>query len=220
MMNSFKTVGLNTYEVIKNDIICGILPPLKKLKLSELKIKYNTSVSTLREILSRLSGDGFVVSKEQKGFYVSAVSKSDLFEIANLRILIESHALQQSIKNTNPEWEGLLISAHHKLKFYENEMLQNKTDDRNNWKKHDSEFHQVLVQNCGSKNLIELHKLIFDKYLRYQLLILTFRGSKSIQEHQDILDFTLGKNYEKAQFVLKTHITNGIDHALQNFKLD
>ena len=95
-----------------------------------------------------------------------------------------------------------------------------KTDDRNNWKKHDSEFHQVLVQNCGSKNLIELHKLIFDKYLRYQLLILTFRGSKSVQEHQDILDFTLGKNYEKAQFVLKTHITNGIDHALQNFKLD
>ena len=31
IMNSFKTVGLNTYEVIKNDIICGILPPLKKL---------------------------------------------------------------------------------------------------------------------------------------------------------------------------------------------
>ena len=62
--------------------------------------------------------------------------------------------------------------------------------------------------------------MIFDKYLRYQLLILTFRGSKSIKEHQDILDFTLGKNYEKAQFVLKTHITNGIDHALQNFKLD
>jgi DNA-binding GntR family transcriptional regulator len=125
-----------------------------------------------------------------------------------------------SIKNTNPEWEGLLISAHHKLKFYENEMLQNKTDDRNNWKKHDSEFHQVLVQNCGSKNLIELHKLILDKYLRYQLLILTFRGSKSIQEHKDILDFTLGKSYEKAQFILKTHITNGIDHSLQNFKFD
>ena len=88
MINSFKTVGLNTYEVIKNDIIFGILPPLKKLKLSELKIKYNTSVSTLREILSRLSGDGFVVSKEQKGFYVSEVSKSDLFEIAVPKVSI------------------------------------------------------------------------------------------------------------------------------------
>ncbi|MDG2459117.1 MAG: GntR family transcriptional regulator [Alphaproteobacteria bacterium] len=220
MINSFKTVGLNTYEVIKNDIICGILPPLKKLKLSDLKIKYNTSVSTLREILSRLSGDGFVVSKEQKGFYVSAVSKSDLIEIANLRILIESHALEQSIKKSNPEWEGLLVSAHHKLKFYENEMLKNETDDRNNWKKYDSDFHQALVKNCGSINLIELHKLVFDKYLRYQLLILSFRGPKSIEEHQKILDFTLNKNYEKAQSVLKKHIINGINHAVKNFKWD
>ena len=37
MINSFKTVGTNTYEVIKNDIIFGVLPPLKKLKLLELK---------------------------------------------------------------------------------------------------------------------------------------------------------------------------------------
>ena len=220
MTNSFKTVGTNTYEVIKNDIIFGVLPPLKKLKLLELKKKYITSVSTLREILSRLSGDGFVVSKEQKGFYVSAVSKSDLIEIANLRILIESHALEQSIKNSNPEWEGLLVSAHHKLKFYENEMLKNETDDRNNWKKYDSDFHQALVKNCGSINLIELHKLVFDKYLRYQLLILSFRGPKSIEEHQKILDFTLNKNYEKAQSVLKNHIINGINHAVKNFKWD
>ena len=144
MINPFKTVGANTYEAIKNDIIFGILPPLKKLKLLELKKEYNASVSTLREILSRLSGDGFVVSKEQKGFYVSAVSKSDLVEIGNLRILIESHALEKSIKNSNPEWEGSLVSAHHKLKFYEDEILANKTDDRNKWKNYDSDFHQAL----------------------------------------------------------------------------
>tara|TARA_B110000037_G_scaffold196418_1_gene233603 strand:+ start:192 stop:332 length:141 start_codon:yes stop_codon:yes gene_type:complete len=37
MINPVKTVGTNTYEVIKNDIIFGVLPPLKKLKLLELK---------------------------------------------------------------------------------------------------------------------------------------------------------------------------------------
>ena len=91
MSNDLRTVGENTYELIKKDIIFGVLPPLKKLKLQELKKIYNASVSTLREILSRLTGDGFVFSEEQKGFYVSPVSKSDLIEIANLRILIESH---------------------------------------------------------------------------------------------------------------------------------
>ena len=218
MINNFKTVSSNTYEIIKRDIIFGVLPPLKKLKLQELKINYNTSISILREILSRLCGDGFVLSEEQKGFRVSPVSKSDLLEIAKLRILIESDALKLSIENSNPEWEGSLLSAHHKLSLYESEMIQNKNDDRMNWKKYDSEFHQTLVKNCGSKNLVELHKLIFDKYLRYQLLVLTFRGKGSIDEHKKLLDFSLKKNFVKAQMILKEHIENGIYHAEKNFK--
>ena len=218
MINNFKTVSSNTYEIIKRDIIFGVLPPLKKLKLQELKINYNTSISILREILSRLCGDGFVVSEEQKGFRVSPVSKSDLLEIAKLRILIESDALKLSIENSNPEWEGSLLSAHHKLSLCESEMIQNKNDDRMNWKKYDSEFHQTLVKNCGSKNLVELHKLIFDKYLRYQLLVLTFRGKGSIDEHKKLLDFSLKKNFVKAQMILKKHIENGIYHAEKNFK--
>src|SRR6056300_1625575 len=110
MIDDLKTVGVSTYENIKRDIIFGNLPPLKKLKLQELKENYNSSISTLREVLSRLSGDGFVCSREQRGFFVSPVSKSDLIEIAHLRILIESHALKKSIKNSNPEWEGELLS--------------------------------------------------------------------------------------------------------------
>lgn len=217
MIDSYKTVGENTYEMIKKDIIFGDLKPLKKLKLNELKNNYKTSISTLREILSRLSGDGFVVYEEQKGFYVSPVSESDLKEIANLRILIESHALKYSLENSNPDWEGSLLAAHHKLNLYENKLLKNKTEERSNWKRYDSEFHQTLVRNCNSKNLIELHKLIFDKYLRYQLLVLTFRGSGSIEEHKKLLDYSLERNFKKAQMVLEEHIQNGIIHANKSF---
>ena len=217
MIDSYKTVGENTYEMIKKDIIFGNLRPLKKLKLNELKINYKISISTLREILSRLSGDGFVVYEEQKGFYVSPVSKSDLKEIANLRILIESHALKYSLENSNPDWEGCLLAAHHKLNLYENKLLKNKTEERSNWKRYDSEFHQTLVRNCNSKNLIELHKLIFDKYLRYQLLVLTFRGSGSIEEHKKLLDYCLERNFKKAQMVLEEHIQNGITHVNKSF---
>ena len=68
MNNNTKTVSANSYEIIKRDIIFGVLPPLKKLKLQKLKENYGTSISILREILSRLTGDGFVISEEQKGF--------------------------------------------------------------------------------------------------------------------------------------------------------
>ena len=95
--------------------------------------------------------------------------------------------------------------------------LRNKTEERSNWKRYDSEFHQTLVRNCNSKNLIELHKLIFDKYLRYQLLVLTFRGSGSIEEHKKLLNYSLERNFKKAQMVLEEHIQNGIIHANKSF---
>jgi DNA-binding GntR family transcriptional regulator len=50
--------------------------------------------------------------------------------------------------------------------------------------------------------------------LRYQFLVLTFRGKNSILEHQKLLDFTLEKNYLKAQKVLEEHIYRGLDNTV------
>ena len=72
------TVGHSTYERIKHDIIFGKLAPGMKLKLNGLKTEYAASVSTLREALNRLASDGFVSAEEQRGFFVTQVSKDDL----------------------------------------------------------------------------------------------------------------------------------------------
>ena len=105
MTRAINTVGSSTYERIKKDIIFGTLAPGSKLKLDALKQQYEASVSTLRETLNRLSSDGFVEAAEQRGFFVRSVSKEDLTEIANLRILLECSALKTSIENGDADWE-------------------------------------------------------------------------------------------------------------------
>ena len=80
------TVGASTYERIRHDIIFGSLRPGVKLKLDPLRKNYGVSVTTLREILNRLVSEGFVRAEEQRGFFVSSVSRVDLIEISNLRI--------------------------------------------------------------------------------------------------------------------------------------
>ena len=79
------TVGTSTFEKIKKDIIFGELAPGVKLKLDTLKGRYSASVSTLRETLNRLASEGFVDAEEQRGFFVTQVSREDLIEITNLR---------------------------------------------------------------------------------------------------------------------------------------
>ena len=119
-MKNMDTIGSSTYKKIKRDIIFGELKPSSKLKLDEIKKKYPVSLSTIRETLNRLSSEGFVVAEEQRGFFVSPFSREDLIEIAKLRILLESYALNLSLKNGDTDWEGNLVAAHHKLSLIEN----------------------------------------------------------------------------------------------------
>ena len=219
MENIQLSVTENIFKKIKYDIVFGNLEPDQKLKLNLLQKEYNVSISILREVLNRLCGDGFIIYKVQKGFFVSPISKKDLYEIADLRITLETHALEISIKNKDYEWEAELLGAYHKLNHAENELEKNNFKVKSLWTKYDAEFHQMLIKKCNSLNLIRIHEVIFDKYLRYQLLILKYRGKDSIKEHKDLLDYSLISNIQKAQNTLRDHIKKGVDYASSNLSL-
>ena len=217
MQKQLNTVGANTYETLKHDIIFGRLAPGSKLKLEALKNQYAASVSTLRETLSRLASEGFVAAEEQRGFFVAPVSKDDLIEIANLRILLECYALKTSIQNGDAEWEGNLVAAYYKLNLMEKRMLSGDHSVKETWKRYDSEFHQAMIQACNSKNLLALHSTIYDKYLRYQMQVLTFRGQDAADEHKNILDAALARDTKRAQQILENHIRGGLNHSMTAF---
>ena len=219
MENIQLSVTESIFKKIKYDIVLGNLKPNQRLKLKLLQKEYNVSISILREVLNRLCGDGFIIYKVQKGFFVSPISKEDLHEIANLRIILETHALEISIKNKDYEWEAELLGAYHKLNHAENELEKNNLNAKSLWTKYDAEFHQMLIKKCNSLNLIRIHEVIFDKYLRYQLLILKYRGKDSIKEHKDLLDYSLISNIQKAQNTLRDHIKKGVDYASSNLSL-
>lgn len=211
---SAATVGASTYERIKHDIIFGILEPGAKLKLDALKKQYEASVSTLRETLNRLASDGFVEAAEQRGFFVRPVSKDDLQEIAELRILLECSALKTSIENGDADWEGDLVAAHHKLHVMEQKMLSGDTSEKETWKHYDWGFHQAMIQACNSSNLLSLHSVVYDKYLRYQMLVLTDRGQVAVDEHKVMFEAALARDVPLSQKLLEQHIHNGLVHTM------
>src|SRR6187549_3715917 len=73
-----ETIGDDGYRRIRTDIVLGRLQPRQKLKLDGLKESYGVSVSTLREILNRLTSDGLVLAEGRRGFEVAPVSANNL----------------------------------------------------------------------------------------------------------------------------------------------
>ena len=217
MAKSRNVVGASTYQRIKRDIIFGDLAPGSKLKLDGLRVRYSASMSTLRETLNRLASEGFVDAQDQRGFFVTPVSREDLIEIANLRVLLECHALRLSVENGDTDWEGNLVAAHHKLHLMEQKMLEGDDSQKEDWKRYDWEFHLAMIEACGSKNLLSLHAVLYDKYLRYQMLVLTYRGEEAVEEHREMFDAALARDVERAAKTLQTHIEKGLQHTLAAF---
>jgi DNA-binding GntR family transcriptional regulator len=209
-----ETPGERAYRRIRADILFGRLAPGQKLKLDRIKKDYDVSVSTLREILNRLSSEKLVIAEGQRGFEVPPVSIDDLKEIAALRQLLELHALEQSFQSGDVEWEGRVVAAHHKLSLGEEKMKAGDRSETELWKRYDWEFHQALISACGSHTLKETHAGVFDKYLRYQMVALSYRGDIAVREHRTLLQCALKRDVATACKVLIAHIQGGVEHAL------
>jgi DNA-binding GntR family transcriptional regulator len=208
------SVAASAYQRIRGDILFGRLPPGRKLKLDQLRAAYGASVSTLREILSRLQSERLVVAEGQKGFSVAPISVANLIEIAALRRLLECRALEQSFRSGGVEWESRVVAAHHRLAHMETRMAAGDRSGTETWKRYDWEFHQALISGCGSRLLTDTHAAVFDKYLRYQMIALSYRGAIAAEEHAELMRCALDRDIDRAAAVLARHVEGGVEHAL------
>jgi len=212
-MNS-ETAGEKAYRQIRRDILFGRLEPSQRLRLDDLRESYGISISTLREVLNRLAAEGLIVAEGARGFEVGPISPTNLKELASLRLLLECHALQQSFATGDMEWEGRVVAAHHKLATMETRMLNGDQSVLEPLKRYDWEFHHALLSACGSNVMLDAHAAVFDKYHRYLMIALIFRGEVSAREHRELLECALKRDFQTAQKTLSQHINDCVSYTL------
>lgn len=208
------SIADQAYNRLRADIVLARLKPGAKLRLERLAQDYGASVSTLREILNRLSSEGLVLAEEQRGFQVMPVSAAGFEDVAAMRLLLETHALPLSFAAGDLEWESRVVAAHHKLAAMERRMVAGDPDGTELWKRYDREFHQSLIEACGSQTLVDLYAGVFDQYLRYQMAAVVFRGEIAAREHAELLNCALERRAETACEVVARHVNGCVDHTL------
>lgn len=211
---NIETAGGRVYRRLRSDILTGRLKPEQRLRLEALKESYGISISTLRELLNRLTSEGLIVAESARGFEVAPVSPENFKEIAHLRLLLEIHALERSFAAGDMEWEGRVVAAHHKLASIESRIANGGARDDELLKRYDSGFHQALLSACGSKVLLEAHSAVFDKYIRYLMIAVIFRGEAAAREHRQLLECALKRDAQTAKKILTRHIQDCVAYTL------
>ena len=203
-----KTMTDSVYHQIREAIIQGKHAPETKLKIEQLKKTYGVGATPIREALSRLSSDGFVITEGQRGFKSAPISIKDLQDVTDLRVMLENKALAKSIEQGDDNWESRVVAAFYQLTKAE----KNKAPDNlDSWEQRNREFHEALISACTSDWLIRFYRVLYDQHKRYRNISITSsseinKGRDLHAEHQRIYDAAIARDVETACAESENHI--------------
>ncbi|MGC2454659.1 MAG: GntR family transcriptional regulator [Pseudolabrys sp.] len=203
------TQTINVYDRLREDLLSGRLEPGRKLQMRFLTEAYQVGQTPLREALNRLTAEGLVDSHEQRGFYVTQISRSELEELTKTRCWVESLALRQAMAASTPQWEEALVVAHHRLSRTPRSLNAEQFEDNPEWERLHRIFHRTLIAQCGSRSLIAFCDQLADQLYRYRRLSIqkAFPGRHVADEHHAIVNAALSGDADKAAALLTDHFT-------------
>ncbi|MDA0288063.1 MAG: GntR family transcriptional regulator, partial [bacterium] len=211
------------YDLIRQDILHGQLFPSDKLSLEGLSERYGIGTVPLREALNRLSSEGLVERKSHRGFFVSTISMTDLEELVKTRVWLETLALRESIANGDDSWEEELVLSYHRLSRTHRKLPTDEgAEISEEWEALHRGFHMLLLNRCGSKQLLTFCSSLMDQSVRYRSLSLNttsnqLRREGAAAEHQDILNAALERKADLACELLTHHYKTtleGLRHVI------
>ncbi len=194
-----------TYEELRSDILCGRIPPSKKLRLKDLQERFSTSLSVVREALAKLSSEGLVRALDQRGFITSELSVPDLEDLMQTRRQIEGIAIRQAIEHGTPQWEAKVSAAYAELATLDHE-FGDTNYLREEWIEAHEKFHRCLIEGCKSPSLILICAGLAERTQRYRYLTVSMAPHRDAPaEHKEILQAVLARDADLGQAVLDRH---------------
>jgi DNA-binding GntR family transcriptional regulator len=195
------------YERLRADLLSGQWQPGCKLLMHQLRERYASGASPLREALSRLVTEGLVVHNEQRGFAAAGVSRGELQDIVRNRIALESMALAQGLERRTPVWEESLVLAFHRLSRMPRSAQADSYEENPQWEQLHRAFHQALLAACASPLLLGFCEQLYDRAYRYRQLAArkAYKRRNELDEHRAIFEAVLGGDLAAAQALLAGH---------------
>jgi DNA-binding GntR family transcriptional regulator len=201
------TRGKEVYDVLRAELLNGVLNPGDKLPMVELARRFSVSQSVVREALTRLAEQGLVVATPQRGFRVRQLSVEDIAGLTESRVAVESIALRLAIERGDVRWETEIVAAHHVLE--RTPVLDADGRFHEPWAGVHRDFHRALTAGCNNARLQGVVLALRDSaelYRRWWWALADDRQRDLAGEHRQLKDLTLARDADAAIDALVHHI--------------
>jgi DNA-binding GntR family transcriptional regulator len=203
------------HDILRADILRGVLAPGEPLRLAVLATKYDASMSVVREALGRLAEHNLAALTPNQGFRVVDISRADLIAITELRVMLEGEALRRSIERGDVQWEASVISALHVLERT-TFLLDDEVGSTQEWSDAHAAFHIALVSACDNSRMLALTNSLRDGAEIYRQLSGTsthFKDRDIPHEHRELVELATRRD-ARAVDALVRHLQRTTDDFL------
>jgi DNA-binding GntR family transcriptional regulator len=190
------------YLRLKDDIFEFRLPPGERFTETKMAERYEVSRTPLRDALYRLQREGYLEVAFRGGWQVRNLDFRYFDDLYDLRIVLETVALERicRIRADSGELEELkriwLVTRHERER------------DGRRVSQLDEGFHASLVSAAGNAEMSRVHAELTDKLRILRRLDFTEeeRIDATYQQHAEILQLVLRRDYAESAMLLRSHI--------------
>jgi GntR family transcriptional regulator, carbon starvation induced regulator len=214
---SSRTLASDVFEQLRRDILECRLAPGKRLLFKDLRARYGSGLSPLREALMRLVADDLVILEDHKGFRVAPVSQEELVDLAMTWFELEALSIRQSIKKGDDRWAANIQARFRELSKHRMRTPQGRLDP--GWEPRNLAFHESLYAACGSPSLIRFCRVLSERFSRYRRLWARHLARKRNigKEHEALCRAVLNRDTAAALKALRKHRMTTIQDLLADW---
>ena len=211
-IEGYELLSQKVYRVLKTEIVKGFLGPGTKLFEDKIAAQMGVSRTPVREAIQKLAAEGCIKIAPNQTLIVTEISLEDIKEVLQIRGVLEGLAARMAAKKINrreiEELEkivtqmGLYVTKKHLTSYC-------KVDD---------EFHNLILNVCGNKWIINIRDNLGNFIYRYRIRSLSIPGrlKHSLEEHRKIMESLKKHNSEDADRLSQIHMENTVINILKN----
>ncbi|NIS61678.1 MAG: FCD domain-containing protein [Proteobacteria bacterium] len=191
---------------LEKEILEGTLTPGQRIIEAAICKRLRISRSPVREAFRILESEGFVVREARKGVSVVGLSLQEAEDIYRIRANLESLAAYLAVEKQSPE----VLKKLKKLHIQMTEVAA--AGNVEAYSNLNLEFHDILINACENRRLIQLIKTFSKQTMRYRLEGRSVPGwmNSSLKIHEAIIQSFESGDAEEAERLRKNAILSHI----------
>jgi len=205
-----KSLQKEAYDFVKIKIMNRDLKPGQYITDNRIANELNISRTPVREALSLLEHQGFLIRQTGRGWRVYSLSLEDIHEIFDIKETLEGMIARWAAKCNDKEKRVSLKEAMKRMK------QANTANNHEAWRQTDIELHRIIFSMSGNERASRIINDLNDQWYRVRIGLVAMQGrmERSTFEHEGIVETILTGDGDEAERQMRTHLIN-LRHELE-----